>query len=248
MFALLKADLYKLLKNKNTFLVPGILLFLVYGVVFGFMRHNMDLNTWLMLVEIITVLSPLVIGMYLLAITYGSDLKSHNAQAVLGHGYTRIQYLLYKFLFFLMVSIISYLALFVILYLIPVILGIEVSTASLNYVIAQIVVVFLRNLVYLSLSLIFLFMVQSVGASYAIYGILSTQVFASLITMLFRWNKVVNVIGDLSAYLPSNASSELMYNWSKGMTFDSNVLILLAYVVGSLIVSYVVYRNKELEF
>lgn len=227
MINILKSDLFKIRKNIAFYLTPLTLTILLLAVAFF---TEVDYNVILL---IVTSFSATIIGIYSISITYGSDLKAKNSQAVLGVGYSRLEYVVYKFVSFMSLNMIGFLYLYGVLKSLPILVGYEAIDINLFWMLSK---QFLMVLVFGAMSLIIFMKTQSISHLFIAFILSITGFIYNIV------NGLLSLIKLKSNFLPTALFNQLV-------KYDSLKLVLLvAYIVGFVFVSYIMFNRKELEF
>ena len=94
---LIKLQLRNVFHNKLFYVCTGIMILLSPVVTFLF-NNSLNINTTLVLPEIITILSVDVVGIVFIALFTCYDYNEGTAKNIIGRGYTRTQFFISKFL------------------------------------------------------------------------------------------------------------------------------------------------------
>ena len=227
MINILKSDLFKIRKNIAFYLTPLTLTILLLTLAF-FTEIDYDV-----ILVIATSLSATIIGIYSISITYGSDLKAKNSQAVLGVGYSRLEYVVYKFMSFMSLNLIGFLYLYGVLKSLPLLVGYEAVDVNLFWMLAK---QFLMVLVFGAMSLVLFMKTQSISHLFIVFILSITG---------FIYNIVSGLLGLIK--VKSNLLPTVLFN--QLVKYNSlEFVLLLAYIVVFVLMSYIMFNRKELEF
>ena len=226
MINILNSDLFKIRKHSILFNPINAYYITIDPCIFTEIDYDVIL-------VIATSLSTTIIGIYSISITYGSDLKAKNSQAVLGVGYSRLEYVVYKFMSFMSLNLIGFLYLYGVLKSLPFFVGYDAVDVNLFWMLSQ---QFLMVLVFASMSLILFMKTQSISHLFIVFILSITG---------FIYNIVSGFLGLIkvkSNLLPTALFAQLVkYN-------SLEFVLLLGYIVVFMFISYIMFNRKELEF
>ncbi|CAM3651630.1 hypothetical protein ERUR111494_05120 [Erysipelothrix urinaevulpis] len=249
MLGLFKADFYRI-THKRSFYYYTLFctaMFTIIAIMAGgrAMSDGAFADFGIMMIT----LSPMIIGIFIYTLYFGDDIRYKNAQATLGYGYTRTSLLLYKFIFFVLLTISASAYLFLIIFVNSFIFGKVLPSQVTNSMVLISIMASLKTIIFATLSNIILYKTQQTSASTVVFVMLATSTLNMLLGLLLGQNFIINVIGNLTPYLATTLSNTVMNEWmANGIGYSSNLLILLGYILISLTAAVFLFEKKELEF
>lgn len=193
--------------------------------------------------------SPLLIGIPIFGAIYTDDFKSRSMQIAIGRGVTRTKMMLARF-FETLILVVEWHVIFTIIALICGLID-GASGSQIASCIGDVWSTSIKMIVFLSLSLLFVYGTQNPTTGLVFYIIFVTNV----LDIIFTFIDMIPILRDndivLSQYFPGSACSNFISAISEGdglHAFTWGLGVVIGYIVLPLIISIQIFKKKELEF
>lgn len=234
----IKADIYRLLHKKNLYIMMIIGLLLYFAAV----CLVDDLEYFTQIATFIFSVNTFLIGIPIFLNVYSDSFKAKVMQITIGLGVPRWQVVLAK------ISIASIFCLIINLFfaLVFIITTAIIYPAGLDVVAILMTALIdaFKIIVYLALSMIIVYLSQKPIHGMIIYIMAISNIFYGLLNLVLNIPYVVDIIGNRSDLLLTNAFSLVEFNY--GDLFGWS--IILVYLVVALGLSITLFKNVELDF
>lgn len=248
MLDLFKADLFRIFRKKGFYYYTLFCTVAFTGLILMIGSKNISGKDYFTISQTIISMSSMLIGIFLYSLLYGDDMKSKNSQAVLGHGYTRAEVVIYKLITFTFLTILAFSYLYLIINLNALVFSFDIKQFQ-EMLIKISIVSALKVLSYAALTNIVAYFSQSSSSSIVVFVLLSSGTVNLILGLLLSQNFIINIFGNLQVYLIESLSSTTLSTWlSNRFTFNKELLILLGYLIVNSVLAIQVFKNKELEF
>ncbi len=193
--------------------------------------------------------SPLLIGIPIFSAIYTDDFKSRSMQIAIGRGVSRPKMMLARF-FETILLVVEW---HVIYTVIAVVCGLidGASGSQITSCIGSVWSTSIKMIVFLSLSLLFVYGTQNPTTGLVFYIIFV----ANVLDMIFTFIDMIPFLKDnnieLSKFFPASACSNFINAISDGdvlHSFTWGIGVVVGYIILPLIISIQIFKKKELEF
>lgn len=243
------ADL-KRITNKKSFYIFGFINILLFeALVFIMSSNNFTSEKYLTIIAMVLDLMPLIIGIYIFSIVYLDDLHSKSIQTAIGFGFKRSEVILVKFINTILISSIISILMFGAIIITGLLYNLQMSSASYINISKILTMGILQILLYSSLASLVVYGVQKASTSITAFILFVTHTFFLLGSMVLNQSFIIDLVGDVTKYLPSALLSSLNLSFLSGQRPETYlVLMILFYFIASFIGSTLLFKHKELEF
>ena len=192
-------------------------------------------------------IAGLILGISIYLSVYADEFSSNSMQCLIGHGISRFRLLLAKFFDCVIVTVVSFSVYFFFTMMLGLALGAGINASELKYISGIIVVWMFRSLGYATFSMIVLYWTKNVALATVTDAIL---LFAAGSLMNF-----LNIIPVIKFYhlntsffegMLTGANSSIQLGLASGWLW---ILFAIARIcIFSIVVSFLLFRKKELDF
>lgn len=193
--------------------------------------------------------TPLLIGIPIFSAIYTDDFKSRSMQIAIGRGVSRPKMMLARFLETL-ILIVEWHVVFTIVALICALID-GANGAQIASCIGSIWSVSVKMIVFMSLSLLFVYGTQNPTTGLVFYIIFA----ANVLDLIFTGIDMIPFLSErnisVSQFFPGSACSNFIsaiYEGDVLHSFTWGIGILIGYIILPLIISINIFNKKELEF
>ena len=242
----IRADLYRLFRR-----IPRlIMLVIVFAAFFDMFRPSQNPGTTIIeltdLLESALKYVPVYIGFIEILYIFGDDFTGKTAQIAIGTGVKRHQVILAKWLEIVIAVAIDVIIIVVLVLTLSFIKTHTLPAEIVTDVLVHALISILATASYMALIFPVMFFMQSITVSFLIYILLASGAVNKIISyvgngQLVRWIRIENY--TLTNCLNVFRSRLILGNFQ----FESVIGIIL-YLGISLFLTYIVYKNRELEF
>ena len=193
--------------------------------------------------------SPLLIGIPIFSAIYTDDFKSRSMQIAIGRGVSRTKMMLARFLETLILVVEWHIIFSIIALICGLIDG--GSTSQMLSCIGSIWETSIKMIVYLSLSLLFVYGTLNPTAGLVFYIIFVVNVLDTIFAFIDMIPFLSEHGIEISKFFPANACSNLTVAISQGNglhIFTWGLGVVLGYIILPLVISIIIFNKKELEF
>lgn len=245
---LIKADLYRIFNKKGLYIFSGIcsvlflvMMYLVHYPSFGY-------NDYVSFIQMLSSFIGIIIGTFVVGLVYNDDLRSKSLQSAIGFGMKRSQIVITKFIIALIMYSMITLGFLALIESVPYMFAIPVESKMHNVLLMIFLGEVLKGIVYMALTSIVVFATQKTTIVTTIYLLLATQTISGILSMVLGMDFVVNLVGNTTQYIPTNAITELTAQLISNTVPSKGLIVFTLSIVGSLLVSIGLFGKKELEF
>ncbi len=243
------ADIKRILTQKKFIKFGLILLLLFEALIFLMNTHNFTSSRYLTIIAMSLEFMPLVIGIFIFSIVYLDDLHSKSIQTAIGFGFKRSQVIIVKSLNIIIISTLISVLIFGAMILTGYIYRLNLTAQHLMTIFKMLSFANLKIFLFSSLASLVVYGVQKISSSITVFILLVTQTLYLFSSMLLNQNFIIDTLGNISKYLPSELLSSLNQSVLTGIKLQTYVIPgILLYFALSFIGSTLLFRHKELEF
>lgn len=245
----IKADFYRMFKKKSLYIFLGIcsLGFILSNILVSSIEYTEE--TFIGLSMILLTFVPIFVGLFVFNIVYVDDLRSKSLQTAIGFGKKRSEIVIVKYIDALILMLVFTVLIILHLFIVPTIFGLSLTEASINILMGYVASFFLKTIGYFALASIAVFFFQKTTSATTVYILLSTGTINILMSLLLSQSFIIKTVGDLQPYLytevVNNMLNALQLNTGNIMEY---IVLILAYIIGSIVLSSILFNRKELEF
>ena len=188
-----------------------------------------------------------ILGITIYLSVYADEFSSNSMQCLIGHGISRFRLLLAKFIDCVIVTAASFLIYIFFMMMLGLALGAGINAYELKYISGLIMVWMLRSLGYATFSMIVLYWTKNIAFATITDAIL---LFASSTLLTFLNNIPVIKFYHLNTYIfdgmLTGANSSIQLGQASGWLWI--IFAIVKICVFSIVVSFLLFRKKELDF
>lgn len=189
----------------------------------------------------------LILGISIYLSVYADEFSSNSMQCLIGHGISRFRLLLAKFIDCVIVTAASFLSCFFFILMLGLTLGAGINASELKYLSGVIMVWMFRSLGYATFSMIVLYWTKNVVLATIADAIL---LFAAGTLLSFLDSIPVIKFLHLNTYIfegmLTSANSSIQLGQASGWLWILFAVVKIC--VFSIVVSFLLFRKKELDF
>lgn len=248
MVQLIKADLYRIFNKKTMYVYVGFCAVAFVGLMLLMNANGMDAKSYPTFVSVITNFMGLFVGTFVVALVYNDDLKSKSLQSAIGFGMKRSTLVFTKFglaLIMFAIMVLGYSALVAIM---PQVMGYTLEAQTVTIIAGNIMIEVVKIIAYIGLVSVVAFAIQKPTFVTTIFILLATGTFGSLLGLILGQGFMIKIFGNLMQYTPTVMGNTYMINLSENVQRFDAIGAILIYALVGLVVSAILFKNKELEF
>lgn len=243
------ADIKRILSKKSFYRFILICTILFEAVVYIGSSQGLDQVGYLSLVQALVSMMPLIMGIYIFSVVYMDDLRSKSIQSAIGFGFKRGEIILVKLMNTLILLMITFLSMFTVIFITALFYQVKLDGNGLMLILKGLGLGALNILLYSSISSVAAYGLQKTAASMTTFILLITNTVYFLLSLILQHDFVVDLVGDLSPYLPYRLLNTLSTNlYMSAPVKSSTIILILAYFIFSYVGATVLFKAKELEF
>lgn len=251
MLRFLYTDLVRVLKRVSFWVVamiPAALYALFIFVERSHYRSGYGGGEALYHLALLPMVFAMFVGAAVLIAVFYQDFKAKAIQNVIGSGVSRWKALLAKMLeATILVAIVAAITAAVLMLTMAAI-GIELPENNPCIILNMFLTEAFYTVALIGLVSPILFFFQSAIGGLVIFLVIATQSLYFAILLMLTSSQVVEAVGDLRPYLPTNALSEILSALTKGEVAETiNYLVISVYLLTPLCISVVLFQHRDLE-
>ena len=227
----------------------ALLVCLVLSVIWGIRARMNVLNGYTFVTGQAGVLkiTGLILGISIYLSVYADEFSSNSMQCLIGRGVSRFRLLLAKFVDCVIITVTTFFIYFFFMMMLGLALAAGINASELKYIGGLIMVWMLRSLGYATFSMIILYWTKNVGLATIADAVL---LFASETLLSLLNNIPVIKFWHLNKYIFEgmlvNANASLQLGHASGWLWIIFAVVKIS--IFSIIVSFLLFRKKELDF
>lgn len=245
---LIKADLYRIFNKKGLYIFSGIcsvlflvMMYLVHYPSFGY-------GDYVSFIQMVSSFIGIIIGTFVVGIVYNDDLRSKSLQSAIGFGMKRSQIVITKYIIALIIYLIITSGFLALIESIPYMFAFPIEAKLHSALLMIFLGEVLKGIVYMALTSIVVFATQKTTIVTTVYLLLATQTISGILSMVLGMDFVVNLLGNVIQYIPTNAITDLTGQLINNAMPTKGLIVFAITVIGSILLSIGVFGKKELEF
>lgn len=245
----LSADLFRLFRYLPLWIALGIALaiymgasFLISGVAFSPDRFEGVLGVY-------SVILPLIAGLGVMGFVFNHDIRAGALKVAIGRGVSRDKVVAVKLIELVVLTFLAMAALFALSEVWNLAIGIRLDQAHHLALLAVMLSAALQVLVYGTIAGAVAFARQETTASTTVFALLASGVFEVVLALILNQRAVIDLVGDLSRYLPRNLAAELGQAWtSAGSASIVGMVVMALYFIVPAVLTRQLFIRTELDF
>lgn len=203
------ADIKRILTQKKFIRFGFISLILFEALLFIMNTHDFASSRYLTIIAMTLEFMPLIIGIFIFSIVYLDDLHSKSIQTAIGFGFKRSQVIIVKFINTILISTLISTIMFGAIMITGYVYKLNLTSQQLLTVLKMLSFGTLKILLFSSLASLVVYGIQKASSSITIFILLVTQTLYLVLSMLLNQNFILDTLGNISKYLPSELLSSL---------------------------------------
>lgn len=246
MIRYISADLYRIFRRKARLIIAIIILYLVGDVFRPHMESDTTIVEMVDMIETMLKYAPPIIGFLEMFYVFADDFAGKTAQIAIGIGIKRREVVLTKWADMVIISAIDITVIAALASVLSSMKSGAMPTQLLVSVISHAVVAVMSIAVYTSVVMPIMFAMQSVVVSNILYLILSFGLIFKLLEYVAMMEKLQKFnIGSITL---TNALNVLRSRMLLGNFHIVSFMTIIIYGAAGILITYLIYRNRELEF
>ncbi|MDR2524818.1 MAG: hypothetical protein LBC83_01275 [Oscillospiraceae bacterium] len=247
MLRYLRGEIYRLLRKKSFYIYFGA--FALGYVILAFIRMGSSGERQMLKdAESLFMFLPPVVGSYLFAAIYTDDLHAKNLPALIGFGVGRIRIVLSKLLLMSLFGTVLLALVPLFMYAVHTVFGASPTGAVFGEVYAWGLKALMETVAFASLSAVAVYGLQRATFGIAVYLLLSLGVVSQLLSALFRWEAVHELLPGLAEHLMAGISLRMLMGLMGNGAVVLPAVEYAVYVTVAAALAALAFHKKELEF
>lgn len=244
-----KADAFRIVRSRSFWLMSLCSVVIYAAGVFMISGASYDVGDHSMIVVMAQMFASVLGGVAIYNAVYNQDIKAGAMHVAIGRGTSRVRIVVAKCLETIVLSILAGIALYIIFRFLPFAFAIPGSSALNSVYLTASLQCALLVIMYSALSSMVSFARQESVTATVVFVLIATGLVDQLVGLLLSARVVVNIVGDLSGYLPMALANSLGTQLAGGESVSlAAVVVYIGYIAISLAVSSLIFKKKELEF
>lgn len=189
---------------------------------------------------------PVVLGLIELHAVYADDFKAKTMQIAIGIGIKRRHIILSKYLEMLILVIVDLVLYGLVITVAANAVGIPLQASHLSMLSSYLVFCGISVAVYAALTMILIFFMQSTGIAVLLYVLLSITVVSKILGLILS----IGILESLSLerFLATSMITRFYTSQMLGSFHVRSFIGILIYIVGSYLITMILFKKRELEF
>ena len=192
----------------------------------------------------------IIVGGAIMVSVFHNDVKAKAMQNVIGSGVSRTKAFIAKMLEVAILSAIIAIITAVATILAAIILGLDINNSQCLNILIAFLTAGLYTVAIVGVVSPILFLFQSPIGGLTLYLIIASQAFYGLMMLALTTEQVVNLFGDLTPYLASNAFSKITeaLTYTNGSVLHASEFIIISmYALIPSVITAILFQRKDLE-
>lgn len=245
----LSADLFRLFRYLPLWIALGIALAIYMGASFMISGAAFSPDRFAGVLGVYSVILPLIAGLGVVGFVFNHDIHAGALKVAIGRGVSRDRVVAVKLIELVVLTILALAALFALSEVWNLVIGIRLDPTQHLGLLAVVVSAALQVLVYGTIAGAVAFARQETTASTTVFALLASGVFEVVLALILNQRAVIDLVGDLSRYLPRNLAAELGQAWaSAGPVSVVSMVVMALYLIVPAALTRQLFIRTELDF